>query len=658
MNITSLYKASLLSLCISAGSSVTAQPLKVLSIDSKAAGVAVQPTMWGVFFEDINLGADGGLYAEMIKNRSFEFDTPFMGWSEMKELRGKGAYLVHNTGSIERKANRHYVRLEATESSGYGIVNEGFRGLGLKKDMQYNFSVKARQVGVSKVGLRVELLDDTGQLLGSAEIQPAGNEWTEYKATLSSKATVMKARVQVRLTGPGIVDLDMLSLFPQDTWKQRPGGLRADMVQLLADMKPGFLRFPGGCIVEGRTLDERFQWKKTIGKPEDRELIINRWNVEFKHRLTPDYFQSFGLGFFEYFQLAEDIGAEALPILNCGMACQYNTGEVVPMDQLDPYIQDALDLIEFANGPADSPWGRRRAEMGHPAPFNMKMLGVGNENWGPQYIERVKAFTKVLKERYPEIKLVNSGGTDPDGAKFEFLNGALRVMDADIIDEHYYRPPAWFFANAGRYDNYKRGNTKVFAGEYAAQSKTIASSENRNTWYCALSEAAFMTGLERNADVVTMASYAPLFAHADGWQWTPDMIWVNNLKAYGTPNYQVQKLFSLNKGTRTVPLLSDGRPLEGQDSLYASAVLDERKKVLIMKLVNGGGVSQRVSLQVKGTRAGTRYTQTVLSAAPEALNSFDNPEQVSPVSQELRATGPAMNVTLKPYSFNVISVPI
>ncbi len=248
----------------------------------------------------------------------------------------------------------------------------------------------------------------------------------------------------------------MVSLFPKATWKNRPNGLRKDLVQLLADMKPGFIRFPGGCIVEGRTLPNRYQWKNTIGEPANRKLIINRWNTEFAHRLTPDYFQSYGLGFYEYFLLAEDIGAQPLPIMNCGMACQFNSSELVPMENLDPYIQDVLDLIEFANGPVTGKWGKIRAEMGHPAPFNLKMVGVGNEQWGPQYIERYAAFASAIKKQYPDIKLVSGAGPSPDGRLFDYSWSELRKLNADLIDEHYYRSPDWFRQNASRYDKYDR----------------------------------------------------------------------------------------------------------------------------------------------------------------------------------------------------------
>lgn len=634
---------------------IKAQQKNVFVVKTNEVKATIEPTMWGVFFEDINLGADGGLYAELVKNRSFEFDVPMMGWREIKKDGADGNYLITNKG-VSSTANTRYIRLESLSGKGYGISNEGFRGMGIKKDNGYDFSVWARQVNGGSVSLLIELAGPDGSRLGSATLKPEGAEWKKYTVSFKSVATEAKAHLELLLDGKGAIDLDMISLFPKDTWKQRAGGLRADMVQLLADMKPSFVRFPGGCIVEGRTLDERFQWKKTIGPAEDRELIINRWNVEFKHRLTPDYFQSFGLGFFEYFQLCEDIGAEPLPILNCGMACQFNTAEVVALDQLDPYIQDALDLIEFANGPVNSTWGKKRAEMGHPEPFNMKMLGVGNENWGSQYIDRLKLFTKAIKEKYPEIKLVNSSGTDPDGDRFDYLNTQLREMKADIIDEHYYRPPQWFLDNVKRYDSYDRKGPKIFAGEYAAQSVRTGSPDNKNNWQCALSEAAFMTGLERNADVVTMASYAPLFAHAEGWQWTPDLIWVDNLRSYGTANYQVQKLFSVNRGSVVVPLLINNEPAAGQKGLYGSASIDRKTNELILKVVNAAENPQDAEFITEGFR-GKKGTMTELSSGKlELVNSFEVPLAVGPVQKPVQVRSGKLVVSLKPWSVNVIRV--
>ena len=342
------------------------------------------------------------------------------------------------------------------------------------------------------------------------------------------------------------------------------------------------------------------------------------------------------------------------------MACQFNSAELVPVNQLDPYVQDALDLIEFANGDAATHWGSVRAGMGHPAPFNMKMMGVGNENWGPQYVERLQIFTKAIKAKYPAIKLVNSSGTDPNGARFDYLNGELRKMNADLIDEHYYRKPEWFFANAGRYDNYPRNSSKIFAGEYAAQSDKTVSVDNRNNWQTAIAEAAFMTGMERNADVVNMASYAPLFAHIDAWQWTPDMIWVDNLKIYGTPNYYVQKLFSLNKGTAVVPALENAQPLEGKDSLYASAVVDKTTNELIVKIVNASANLQSKNIRVDGVKKlNETASVTVLKASHLTdVNSFSQPASVAPVEQKQTIKGKNISLSLAPYSFTVLRVGI
>ncbi|HEY6899361.1 MAG TPA: alpha-L-arabinofuranosidase, partial [Puia sp.] len=384
-----------------------------LAVQLDKPGATIQPTMWGIFFEDINMAADGGLYAELVKNRSFEFSDPMMGW------KGKG--LIMNQ-SAERLDNPRYIRV----TGGSTLVNEGFRGMGIKQGERYHFSVWNRGTG----SLALEVLTPSGAVIGSARLQlGGGGDWRKDSVSFVATSTEPKASLSIRVEGTA--DMDMISLFPQHTWKERPGGLRADLVQLLADLRPGFIRFPGGCIVEGRTLEQRYQWKKTVGKVEDRKLIVNRWNTEFAHRPTPDYYQSFGLGFFEYFQLAEDIGAQPLPILNCGMACQFNTAEVVPVDEIDPYIQDALDLIEFANGPVESKWGALRASMGHPAAFGLKMIGVGNEQWGPQYVERYKVFVQAIKARYPEIRLVNSVGPNPDGEMFDFLNDTLRKMHAD-----------------------------------------------------------------------------------------------------------------------------------------------------------------------------------------------------------------------------------
>jgi len=635
-----------------------AQSPKTIKVSTDLSIAKVQPDMWGVFFEDINFGADGGIYAELIKNRSFEFAKPLMGWTIQRTRPKEGEILVVNRKELNA-ANPRYLQVKK-ETDDFELINEGFKGIGVKKGLRYDFSVMYRQPAKG-VKLVLLLKDANNKIIGQGNLNPeqTGTGWNKQSASFTATETDPKATFSLLFQGQGNIDLDMISLFPGDTWKNRPQGLRADMVQWLADMKPGFIRFPGGCIVEGTDLANRYQWKKTIGPVENRQLIINRWNTEFAHRAAPDYYQSFGLGFFEYFQLAEDIGSEALPILNCGMACQFNSAEVASLDELDPYVQDALDLIEFANGDITTKWGKMRADLGHPKPFNLKMMGVGNENWGPQYLERVAIFTKAIKAKYPDFKLINSSGTDPEGDRFNLLNTTLRSNNADFIDEHYYRPADWFLKNAGRYDNYPRNGSKVFVGEYAVHADSKITGSNRNNWQSALASASLMTGLERNADVVQMASYAPLFAHIDAWQWAPDMIWVDNLKSYGTPDYYVQKLFSTNKGTDVVAITLHDKNITGQDGLYASAVTDKNKKELIIKIANNSDQAQNIDFDLEGKlKLKNKGTNEELANTNLAqINSFENPVAVSPQSSAFNLKNKKLNMTLKPYSFNVIKIP-
>ncbi|MCS4166427.1 alpha-L-arabinofuranosidase C-terminal domain-containing protein [Sphingobacterium sp. BIGb0116] len=647
---------SILLLLASLGSSAMAQSPITLNIALDKPTGKISPHMWGVFFEDINLGADGGIYAELVKNRSFEFDQPWMGWKKL-ENGPEGTYLLLNDS--KRKGNKRYLRINNAANLKLGLQNEGFRGMGVKAGAAYEFSVQYQ--GAAKgMKIHVELLDQQNKVIGAAELplEPVGS-WSEAAVKFPVNQTTDKAKLNVWFTGAGTLDVDMLSLFPIDTWKGRPKGLRKDMVQMLADMKPGFIRFPGGCIVEGKDLANRFQWKKTVGPITERELIINRWNTEFSHRLTPDYFQTFGLGFYEYFLLAEDIGASPVPILNCGMACQFNTAELVPLDELDTYVQDALDLIEFANGTTDTKWGKLRADMGHPEPFHLKMLGVGNENWGPQYIERLAVFKKALNEKHPEIKIIASSGTDPEGDRFDFLNDKLRAMNINIIDEHYYRPPSWFLSSANRYDNYTRNGVKIFAGEYASHT-TRPNGPGKSTWEAALSEAAFMTGLERNGDVVEMASYAPLFGHVDGWQWSPDLIWVDNLQVYGTPSYQVQKLYANNKGTNIVSIKRDGEFVAGKDSLYASAVFDAAAQQLIVKVVNYNSKPMKVNLDVDSKKkpAATAEKITLANANLNLSNSIEEPLNIRPKQNTVTSKGKTIVETFEPYSLTLIKLTV
>ena len=632
-----------------------------LVVDVSVSKAKIQPTMYGIFFEDINFAADGGLYAEMIKNRGFEFEIPLTGWLQPNTDRFS---LNKNSGSAEiikiddNKSNRNICRVTINNDTNYVLLNEGFRGIGIKKDALYNLSLDASEQSGDIQKINFAFVNKDGNELGSTSVKPSGHDWSSYTAQLQATATESKCKLKITFEGKGIIDLDMISVFPEDTWKGRKKGLRKDLVQLLYDLKPGFLRFPGGCIVEGRTLAKRYQWKNTVEPVENRKVLINRWNTEFKHRLTPDYFQSFGLGFFEYFQLAEDIGAEPLPILNCGMACQFNTAELVPLNKLDPYVQDALDLIEFANDDVGSTWGKLRSDMGHPKPFNMKYIGIGNEQWGQQYIDRYKIFEKAIKEKYPDIKIVSAVGPFPEGEQFDFLMNKMKKLNADIVDEHYYKPPEWFRENATRYDSYDRSGPKIFAGEYAAQSVAIASPDNKNNWECALSEAAFMTGLERNADVVVMSSYAPLFAHADAWQWTPDLIWFNNLSSYGTADYYVQKMFSNNKGTDLLSIsFEDGKAVIGKNGLFSSAVKDVNSDELYIKLVNTSDKLQQLFIELKNAKAADKAGVEKLSSGNLSdVNSFENPKKISPLESQIEIENNHIKTSIDSYTFLIFKI--
>lgn len=630
-----------------------------LKVKANQTIAPIQPTMYGIFFEDINFAADGGLYAELVKNRSFEFTLPKIGWSEPNTDRHS---LNPNSGSSAitrytgQPSNRNYLHVKVNRDSGYLLVNEGYRGMGVEYGKKYNFSVRSSNaLGIKK--LNIALVDPGDKsTLATAQIDlNPHSDWKSQKVSLTPSKTVEKAHLHLSFEGNGTVDLDMISLFPQDTWKNRPGGLRKDIVTLLEELNPGFLRFPGGCIVEGRTLENRYQWKKTIGPVADRTAMINRWNTEFSHRLTPDYYQSFGIGFYEYFLLSEDLGAEPLPILSCGMACQFNTGELVPMEELDSYIQDALDLIEFANGSPETQWGKIRAEMGHQAPFDMKYIGIGNEQWGPDYFERYIAFEKAIKAKYPEITVVSGSGPFPEGDYFDYGMKELRKINAEIVDEHYYRPPQWFFENTGRYDNYDRNGPKIFAGEYAAQSAATATPNNKNNWECALSEAAFMTGLERNADIVHLTSYAPLMAHTEAWQWTPDLIWFNNLKSYGTPNYYVQKLFANYPGTHLVAVELNGQKPIGQQGIYASAVTDQDKNQIVVKLVNKNPSEKKLNIDFEGVKVNKNAGGMILQHQDlNAENSIENPYVISPKEISLKLNLKNLQIVLPPQSFAVV----
>ena len=626
-------KVLFLSVCsLLAGWTLNAQDINRMVLQANKIGAEIQPTMYGHFFEDINFGADGGLYAELVKNRSFDFPQQLMGWDVF------GNVTVQDDGPFER--NPHYVRLAYAghDQKHTGIENEGFFGIGLKKDAQYRFTVWARGAGQS---VRVELIDNASmeesQVLVSQDLKIDSPEWKQYEVLLTSPQTIAKAHLCIFLTSLGPVDLEHVSLFPVDTWKGHKNGLRKDLVQALADTKPGVFRFPGGCIVEGTDLATRYNWKNSVGPVENRPVNENRWHYTFPHRFFPDYFQSYGMGFFELFQLSEEIGAEPLPVLNCGLACQYQNDSEdahVKVEDLGSYIQDALDLIEFANGGTDTEWGKLRAEMGHPESFDLKFIAIGNEQWGPEYPARLEPFVKAIRAAHPEIKIIGSSGPGSEGEAFDYLWPEMKRLKVDLVDEHFYRPEKWFLSQGNRYDNYDRKGPKVFAGEYACHG---ANGKKYNHFHASLLEAAFMTNIERNADVVHMATYAPLLAHVEGWQWRPDLIWFDNLRSVRSCSYYVQQLYGTNKGTNVVPLRMDGKPVSGQagqNGLFASAVWDEPTQTYIVKVINTSDTAQPVAITFEGLKSSQRLAAepSIIfhSDNPDADNTLDNPTAIVP----------------------------
>ena len=633
----------------------------VLDINTKKAGAKIQDTMYGLFFEDINYAADGGLYGELVKNRSFEFPQSFMGWQVFGDVKLK------DDGPFERCP--HYVVLGAPnhKERRTGIQNEGYFGIGVVKGEDYRFSVWAK-APKGKASIRVQLIDQYSmgehQEFVEQTLEITSAEWKKYEIVLKSPETQKKANLRIFLKGETPVCLEHVSLFPVNTFKNRENGLRRDVAQALADVKPGLLRFPGGCIVEGTDQETRYQWKNTIGPVENRPLNQNRWEHTFDYRYYPDYYQSYGLGFFEFFQFSEDIGAEPLPVLNVGMACQFQNWNKecahVPMDQLDPYIQDCLDLIEFANGDVNTTWGKKRAEMGHPEPFNMKYIGVGNEQWDTLYYKRLTPFVKAIRAKYPNIKIVGTSGPDSEGKMFELGWQDMKKQKADLVDEHFYRPESWFLNSGLRYESYDRKGPKVFAGEYACHGK----GKKWNHYEASILEAAFMTDMERNADVVYMTAYAPLLAHVDGWQWRPDLVWFDNTEMFKTCSYYVQQMYAQNKGTNVLSLTMNKKPVagqEGQNGLFASAVLDANANTVIVKVINTGKTAQDISLNLVGMKGEkTAKTITLNHSGMDDENSIEAPDKIAPVQGSVKCEAGKKNTVLndviQPMTFRLYTI--
>lgn len=622
-----------------------------------AGGKKISTDLFGLFFEDINYAADGGLYAEQVQNRSFEYNPterkewhPLSYWEYITTGFSYGRISVETSNPVHAN-NPHYIVLDVehigkeekfTGLSGVGIKNFGFEGMVVKANDQYNFSIFARQLSKEPVSFTITLQTPQGKMLAETKLTTSSLDWKKYTANLTANQSHDTAQLVILATTKGKTAIDVVSLFPEKTFRNRPNGLRSDLAQLLADMKPSFIRFPGGCLVHGDGLGNMYRWKNTIGPIEERKAQRNIWG----------YHQTTGIGYFEYFQFCEDIGAKPLPVLPAAVSCQNSGGtwriggtgqRAIPMEEMQEYIQEVLDLIEWANGPVTSTWGAKRAAAGHPAPFNLQYVGIGNEDKiTPEFEQRFKMIHDAVEAKYPNIILVGTSGPFHSGEDFDKGWAVANQLKVDVIDEHYYVQPEWLISNQYRYDGYNRKASKVYLGEYASWG---------NKLYNAIAEALYMTGLERNGDIVSMASYAPLLAKDKFTQWKTDMIFFNNSSYYLTPNYHVQKLFSANAGDYYVDKVVSKN---NSDSLLAgSCVYDSETGDIILKLVNAGKNAQRFQLNLSAfPKVVSVATVTQLSGNGAIENSFANRNTIAPVtstlniSKKFNCETPAMSLTV------------
>lgn len=621
----------------------------------------ISSDLFGLFFEDINYSADGGLYAELVQNRSFEYNpterkdwNPFSYWEYIAPGFSYGRISVETTAPVNPN-NPHYIVLDIehvgheakyTGESGVGLKNSGFDGIVIKAGEKYDFSLFAKQLSDSPFELSVSLQNRKGKVLAESSFSTLSGNWQKYTATLTATASNDTASLVILAKTNGQLAIDMISLFPEKTFKNRANGLRADLAQMLADMKPKFIRFPGGCLVHGDGLGNMYRWENTIGPVQERKEQRNIWG----------YHQSAGLGYFEFFQFCEDIGAKPLPVLPAAVSCQNSGGtwqiggtgqKALPMDEMQDYIQEVLDLIEWANGPVTSTWGAKRAAAGHVAPFNLEYVGIGNEDkMTPEFEERFTMISKAVKSKHPEITVVGTVGPAPDGEDFTKGWKIAKDQKVPVVDEHYYTSPEWFISNQNRYDTYPRNATQVYLGEYASWGNKL-----RN----AIAEAAYMTSLERNGDVVRMASYAPLLAKKNFTQWKIDMIFFDNVNICPTPNYYVQKMFSANQGDYYFDKVITKD--EKDNSLAASCVQDSKTGDVILKMVNYGNVGKpmKINLGKFGPdvyRDASEAEQCVITGSPDAENTFANTKNIVPVSsivkiiQSFDYLAPAMSLSV------------
>ena len=622
-----------------------AEPAMRLQLDLALSGKVISRELVGVFFEDLNYAADGGLYAELIQNRSFEYSAteqgewgPLFGWELVKISGGDGQLGLGDSRPVHPN-NPHYLLLTVLEpGDGVGIANKGFDQVPVETGRSYEASFWAYQAYMGRMWkdadqsrpmpVTLQLQSKDGAVLAEAKLDVAGRTWAQHRAVLVPTRSDPEARFVLLAQAQGGLAIDMVSLFPRDTFKGRANGLRRDLAQTIADIRPRFMRFPGGCLVHGSGVHRFYNWKDSVGPVEQRRAQRNLWG----------YHQTFGLGYFEYFQFCEDIGAQPLPVVSAGVCCQHaghspgRGQEGLPLDEMPAYIQDILDLIEWANGPADSKWGAVRAAAGHSAPFGLKYLGVGNEDAiTPAFRERFKLIFDVLKAKHPEIVVVGTSGPFPAGEDFDNGWAFVREQGAPMVDEHYYTPPQWFWDNLSRYERYDRAGANVYVGEYAAHD----GADKRNTLRSALAEAAGLTSFERNGDVVRFASYAPLLARRGHTQWHPDMIYFDATSVYPSVNYQVQRLFGNNAGDTVLPAVLEGVPVGVR--LTSSVVRDSASGDVIVKVVNGEDRVLSAMVSLSGASAGERrLVSTVLTGAnADVVNADGQPPAVFPATEEI-----------------------
>lgn len=623
-----------------------------------AGGRPISENLIGIFFEDLNYAADGGLYAELVQNRSFEYSPSDVNWGKNPHnnwyfftawgMEREGAAIctvsLETTQPIHRN-NPHYLVFDALTigEKGVGLRNNGYDGMVIRRGENYNFSVFMRLISGQDIPVKIQLVDSKNHVFAESEITAQSDSWQKYGTTLTPTADTDSASLVILFQKKGKIALDMVSLFPENTFKNRPNGLRRDLAETIAALKPAFVRFPGGCLAHGDGISNIYHWKNTIGPVEQRKSDRNIWN----------YHQSFGLGYFEYLQFCEDIGAKPIPIVAAGVSCQNSartkgTGqEAIPIEDMAAYIQDVLDLIEYCNGPATSTWGKKRADAGHPAPFCLEYIGIGNEDKiTPDFELRFRMITDAIKLQYPDIKIIGTSGPFSDGKDFDSGWQVAREQNVAAVDEHYYKGADWFLNNLHRYDDYPRTGPKVYLGEYASWGSSL---------FNALAEAAYMTGLERNGDVVEFASYAPLLGRIGHTQWNPDLIYFDGKGVYPSVNYQVQKLFSTNRGDTYIDDVFNAESGTGKE-LPASCVQDSKTGDIILKLVNASAVSSVVNVNLKSIkRIKSKAALTVLQGSKNAKNTREQPSTVLPEETELKVNK-LFDYKLPPYSLSVIRI--